>query len=94
MLQAVDEDIFVFQGPEWIMKITTDFFFWRSLTRCRAVMKNAFRHYDMNENELYRLCDFMDREVSMIEKEEEFRKIKDKFEKLITYYNQEVEKHG
>lgn len=94
MIQAVDEDIFVFQGPEWIMKITTDFFFWRSLNRCRAVMKNAFRHYYLNENELRRLYEFMDREVFMIEKEEKFRKIKEKFEKLITYYKQEVEKHG
>ena len=90
----MDEDIFVFQGPEWVMKISIEFFIWRSLVRCRAVMKNAFRHYDLNESELYRLCDFMDREVSMMEKEEKFQKIKDKFEKLITYYNQEVEKHG
>ena len=30
----------------------------------------------------------------MIKKEEKFQKIKDKFEKLISYYNQEVEKHG
>lgn len=90
----IDEDIFVFQGPEWDMKISVEFFMWRSLARCRAVMKNAFRHYELNESELHRLCDFMDREVSMMEKEDKFQKIKDKFEKLITYYNQEVEKHG
>lgn len=91
---AIDEDIFVFQGPEWNMKITIEFFFWRTLTRCRAVMKNAFRHYDMNEEELRRLHDFMEKEVSSLSKDGSFPKIKDKFEKLITYYNQEVEKHG
>lgn len=93
-MQAIDEDIFVFQGPEWVMKISTDFFFRRSLNRCKAVMKNAFRHYDMNKEELRRIHDFMDKEVSSLSKDGSFPKIKDKFEKLITYYNQEVEKHG
>lgn len=94
----IDEDIFVFRGPEWIMKISTDFLFWRSLNRCKAVMKNAFRYYEyMNEEELRRLYDFMEKEISLLSKaskDESFPKIQDKFKKLITYYNQEVEKHG
>lgn len=97
----MDEDIFVFHGPEWVMKISIEFFMWRSLARCRAVMKNAFRHYDMNKEELRRLYDYLEKDVEslakdivLISKDKMFLKVKEKYEKLITWYDKEVEKHG
>ena len=82
------------------MKISIEFFMWRSLARCRAVMKNAFLHYDMNKEELHRLHDYMEKEVEMLAKDVElitkdkmFLKVKEKYEKLLAWYDKEVEKY-
>lgn len=89
MIQAVDEDIFVFQGPEWVMKINVEFFLRKSLARCKAVIKNAFLHYYMNKEELEQLLQWMIFETANHEV-----KHYDKFQKLIEYIKKEVEKHG
>ena len=80
----MDEFIFIFQAPEWTMKISVEFFLRRSLTRCRAVIKNAFLYYNMNKEELEQLLRWMIFETANHEV-----KYYDKFQKLIEYIKKE-----
>lgn len=93
LVDLEDEVIFTFVGFDWRMVLTDSFFFNKSLTRCKAVVKNAFLDYYKNKDEIRKLLTWMETLVELEKQESLCPKIMEKFQKVIDYIRKEMMKY-